>query len=222
MKLSTETLTILKNFSTLNQNIEFKKGNKLSTISSGKAVLAEATLKDNFPQDFCVYDLNQFLSVHAMFKDTAEIDFDNANIILNSGRNQVKYRLAAKEMILSPQKGITLPSVDCSFHMTADDYSSIATSSKILSSPHIAFTSDGDKVELVCFDAKNDSEHTNSIRIADGNGKTYRMVFLTENIKMLPGSYDVELSFAGIAHFKHVSGDVEYWVACEEKFTVID
>lgn len=83
MKLSNETLNVLKNFAGINSGIEFKTGNKLSTISSTKTVLAKATLKDQFPQDFCIYDLNQFLSVHSLGKDT-ELDFDTNNVIFKS------------------------------------------------------------------------------------------------------------------------------------------
>jgi hypothetical protein len=84
MKLTSETLSVLKNFASINQGIEFKKGNTIRTMSSGKTVLAKATLKDEFPQDFCVYDLNQFLSVHSMF-DNTEIEFDSNHVIFKSG-----------------------------------------------------------------------------------------------------------------------------------------
>ena len=60
MKLSTETIAVLKNFASINQGIEFKKGKKIKTISAGKTVLAEAHLTDEFPENFCIYDLNQF------------------------------------------------------------------------------------------------------------------------------------------------------------------
>ena len=91
MKLSNETLSVLKNFSGINQGIEFKKGNKLSTVSSGKTVLAQATIKDDIPQDFCVYDLNQFLSVHSMFKNGVELEFDESNVIFKGDRSKIKY-----------------------------------------------------------------------------------------------------------------------------------
>ena len=58
MKLSTETLNILKSFSAINNGIEFKQSNKLKTISPSRALLAEVTLKDTFPDSFCVEDLN--------------------------------------------------------------------------------------------------------------------------------------------------------------------
>jgi hypothetical protein len=221
MKLSNETLTVLKNFSSINQGIQFKKGKKLTTVSAGKTVLAQANLKDEFPQDFCVYDLNQFLSVHALFKDT-EIDFDESNIIIGNGRKSTKYRMTAKEMIVvPPEKEITLPSVDCSFTLTAEDYESVMKSANVLSSPHIGVVSDGEQVELQAFDAQDDSAHTFSIGVGEGNGTKYKIVFKAENIKLIPGSYDVQISFKGIAHFTNTKEDIQYWIAFEAKETKV-
>jgi hypothetical protein len=221
MKLSSETLTVLKNFSSINQGIQFKKGKKLTTVSAGKTVLAQANLKDEFPQDFCVYDLNQFLSVHSLFKDS-EIDFDDSNILIGNGRKRTKYRMTAKEMIVTPpEKEITLPSVDCSFTLTAEDYESTMKSASVLSSPHIAVVSDGDTVEIQTFDAQDNSAHTFSLDVGEGNGKKYSIVFKTENIKLIPGSYDVQISFKGIGHFKNTKEDIQYWIAFEAKETKI-
>lgn len=109
MKLSKETVDVLKNFASINSGIEFKTGNKIATISSSKTVLAKATLKDDFPQDFCVYDLNQFLSVYFLNKDP-EIDFDESNVIFKNGRSRTTYRKTAKHMIVTPpEKVLTLP-----------------------------------------------------------------------------------------------------------------
>jgi hypothetical protein len=178
MKLSNETLSVLKNFAGINSGIEFKKGNKLTTISSGKTVLAKATLKDEFPQDFCVYDLNQFLNIHSLNKDT-EIDFDDANIIFKSGRSKAKYRKTAKEMIVTaPDKALSLPTVDVSFTMTEEDYNSILKSANILQSPNIAVESSGGKIVLTAFSAVDDSAHTNSIEVADGNGSNFKILVL--------------------------------------------
>ena len=188
MKLSNDTLTILKNFSSINTGIEFKSGNVLSTISPGKTILAKATLKDTFPEDFCVYDLNQFLSVHSLNKDT-EIDFDDMNVIFKSGKSKIKYRKTAKEMIITPpDKELSLPSVDASFVLSEDTFSSIMKSASILQSPHIAVESVGGKLYISCFDAKDDSAHTNSIEISDSSTDDFKLVFFTENLKMIPGS----------------------------------
>jgi hypothetical protein len=219
MKLSNETLTVLKNFSSINQGLQFKQGTKLTTVSSGKTVLAQANLKDEFPQDFCVYDLNQFLSVHSLHKDS-DLSFDESNVIFKSGRSSTKYRKTAKEMIVTPpEKEITLPTVDVTFTLSEEDYANIMKVSSVLSSPHIAVESDGDAVQLVAFDAVDNSAHTNSIQVGEGNGKKYKIVFKTENIKLIPGSYSVEISFKGIGHFKNTKEDIQYWIAFEAKET---
>lgn len=217
MKLSNETLTVLKNFSTINQGIQFKAGKKLTTVSSSKTVLAQANLTDEFPEEFCIYDLNQFLSVHSLNKDT-ELAFDDANVIFQSGKSKIRYRKTAKDMIVTPpEKDITLPSEDCSFSLTAEDYNSIMNTARVLSSPHIGVKSDGEMVELVAFDAADNSAHTQAIQVGEGNGKKYTIVFKTENIKLIPGAYDVTISFKGIGHFKNTKEDIQYWIAFEAK-----
>jgi hypothetical protein len=219
MKLSNETLTVLKNFSSINQGIQFKQGKKLTTVSSGKTVLAQANLKDEFPQEFCIYDLNEFLSVHSLYKDS-EIDFTDSDVIFKAGKRSGNYRMTAKEMIVTPpEKEITLPSVDCQFTLTAEDYEAVMKATNVLSSPHIAVVSDGETVNIVSFDAGNNAAHTNTIEVGDGNGKVYSIVFKAENIKLISGAYDVKISFKGIGHFKNTKDDIQYWIAFEAKET---
>ncbi len=222
MKLSNETLTVLKNFAGINSGIEFKQGNKISTISSTKTVLAKATLKDEFPQDFCIYDLNQFLSVHSLSKDT-ELDFDSNNVIFKSGRSKTKYRMTAKNMIVSPpDKELKLPSVDAEFKLTQDDLTQALKNASVLQSPNLAFESDGQTVSVTVFNAKDDSAHTNTTIIHTvGENETeyqkFKAVFLVENFKMVPDTYYVEVSSAGLSSFRNESGDMQYFIAIEAK-----
>ena len=215
MKLSNETLTVLQNFAKLNSGIEFKQGNTIRTMSTGKNVLAKATLVDSFPHDFCVYDLPQFLLVYNLSKDT-EIDFDDSNVIFKFGRNKTKYRKSQKDTILvPPEKELALPSVDVSFTLTQEDFASILGTAAALQSPHIAVESDGEKIYLTACDAANDSAHTDSLEISKGDGNTYKMIFKLENIKMISGSYDVKISSKGVSHFKHKTLNVQYWISTE-------
>lgn len=218
MKLSNETLNVLKNFAGINSGIEFKTGNKLSTISSTKTVLAKATLKDDFPQDFCIYDLNQFLSVHSLGKDT-ELEFDSNNVTFKSGRSKTKYRMTAKNMIVSPpDKDLKLPSVDGSFQLKDEDLAQALKNASVLQAPNLAFESDGEKISVTVFNAKDDSSHTNTIEIGDAkDDKVFKAVFLTENFKMIPGTYNIDISSAGLAHFVNEAGDLEYFIAIEAK-----
>ena len=223
MKLSNETLSVLKNFAGINQGLQFKQGKQLSTISANKTVFATAVLKDEFPQEFCVYDLNQFLSVHShfqgLYKD-AEIDFDDVNVIFKSGRSKTNYRKTAKHMItIPPEKTVSLPSVDVSFVLTEEIYSAVLKSASLLGCPHVSVESDGEKIYITNFNAADDSAHTSSIEVSDGNGNKFKMVFLVDNLKMISGSYDVEISSKGIASFKNKNTELQYWVAIEAKFS---
>lgn len=218
MKLSTDTLSVLKNFASINQGIMFKKGNVLRTVSPQKNVMAEATVSDDFPTDFGVYDLNNFLSVLSLHKEEPSIDFQDNNVLISGlqGRSKIKYRFCAPHMIVvAPEKAITMPDPEISFELKAEDFEWIMKAASVLSSPCITIDSDGSKVFVSSYDPTNDAAHTDSLEIGDGNGTRYKMVFKLENIKMLPGSYDVKISSKGISHFKHKTVNVQYWIATE-------
>ena len=217
MKLSNETLTILKNFANINSGIFFKQGKKLSTVSPSKTILAEVELTDDFPQDFGIYDLNKFLSVLSLYKDNAELEFDSVNVTIGSGRTKTKYRMTDKTMIVAPpDKQLSLPSEDVVFTLTQDDLDWLIKTANVLQSPNVAVESDGDVVKLVMFDASNDSADISSIDLdVQPQGKRYKLVFKTENLKMIPGSYDVKISSKGISNFKNEKANLQYWIATE-------
>lgn len=215
MKLSNETVTVLKNFSTINSGLVFKQGSKLTTVSPSKTILAEANLSENFPQDFGIYDLNQFLSVMNLYSD-AELEIDETNVTFKSGRKSTKYRLTDKTMIVAPpDKQLSLPSTDVEFFLAEEDLGWLLKTASILQSPNVAVESDGITQTIKTFDASNDSASTNSLNVNEGNGKKYKMVFKTENLKLIPGSYDVKISSKGIAQFKNTKLDIQYWIAIE-------
>lgn len=220
MKLSDNTLAILKNFGNINSGIYLKKGKTVKTVSSHKNILAQATIEDEIPSDFGIYDLNEFLSVVSLHKDDLELEFDTKNVIISGrkGRSQIKYRFCEPTMIQTPpEKGITMPEVDISFELTAEDFRWILDAANVLGSPQIAVESDGDVVKIVTLDLANDAAHTESLELdTKGNGNKYRMIFKTENIqKIIAGSYEVSIAHKGISHFKNKKFPVEYWVTTE-------
>jgi hypothetical protein len=215
MKLSNETVNVLKNFSTINPGLKFRKGNKLSTMSQTKSILVEASVTEDFPQDFCVYDLPQFLSFLNMYGD-GELDVDNTNVTFKQGRRSTKYRLTSEnQIVVPPQKTLTLPSVDVEFFLSEEDLAWLVKSASMAQSPNVAVESNGDNMVLTTFDASDDSAHTNSCEVQEGNGQKYKLVFKTENLKLIPGAYDVQISSKGIAHFKNTKLDIQYWIAIE-------
>lgn len=217
MKLSEQTVNLLKNFSTINSGLYFTKGNTIRTMSPQKNVLCEAVVEDTFPQDFAVYDLNNFLSVLSLSKDS-DIEFTDTSAVIKclAGRSKINYRFTEKSMItVPPDKNLTLPSVDVKFTLTEDDLAWIMKTSSILSSPNVAVSSDGDTASIWCFDEKDSSQPTNSVDVGLPADKKYRLIFKTDNLKLIPGSYEVEISSKGIAHFKNTTKNIQYWIAIE-------
>ena len=219
MKLSDNTLSILKNFGTINQGIYFKKGKTLKTVSSHKNILVQANINEEVPADFGVYDLNNFLSVISLSSDpTFEFEDKNVVIVGNKGRSKTKYRFCEPTMIVTPpEKELSMPDPEITVELSSEDFSDIMRTAAVLSSPQVAVESDGKKVSLVTLDTANDSAHTNTLELGDGDGKVYKMIFKTENLsKVLPGSYTVNISSKGISHLKNKDVDLQYWITTEQ------
>jgi len=219
MKLSGETLSVLKNFGTINQGIFFKQGKTLKTVSSHKNILAEVTIKEEIPADFGVYDLNNFLSVVSLHKDDPSFEFDEKHVVIvgNKGRSKIKYRFCEPTMIVTPpEKQFVMPEAEIKFTFSSEDFDWVLRAASVLSSPHIAIESDGKKISIVTLDLQNDAAHTDALEIADGNGNKFKMIFKTENLtKVLPGVYEVAISSKGVSHFQHKNAPLQYWITTE-------
>jgi hypothetical protein len=220
MKLSNNTLAVLRNFGAINPGIHFKKGKTLKTVSSHKNILAEATIEEEVPADFGVYDLNNFLSVVSLHKDDTSFDFDNKHVMIigNGGRSKIKYRFCEPSMIVTPpEKELTMPDAEITLELTTEDFDWIMRAASVLSSPQVAVESDGSKINFITLDLQNDSAHTDALELSDGNGDKYRMIFKTENLtKLLAGTYEVKITSKGIAHFKNKNTPLQYWVTTEQ------
>lgn len=220
MKLSNETLGVLKNFGNINSGIFLKQGKVVKTVSSHKNILAQATIPDEIPSDFGIYDLNEFLSVVSLHKDDLSLDFDSKNIVISGrgGRSKIKYRSCESTMITTPpEKQIQMPDPEIQLELSSEDFRWVLDAANVLGSPQIAVQSDGSSVTLNTIDTANDSAHTESLTLeANATGNKYKMIFKTENIsKILPGSYTVSISSKGISHFKNTKSPVEYWITTE-------
>jgi hypothetical protein len=220
MKLSTDTLGILKNFGNINSGIYFKQGKTLKTVSSHKNILAQATIPDEIPSDFGIYDLNEFLSVVSLHKDDLSLDFDSKNLVISGrgGRSKIKYRSCEPTMITTPpEKQLQMPNAEIKFDLSAEDFRWILDAANVLGSPQISVESTGENVTINTVDVSNDSAHTESLTLdVAGTGAVYKMVFKTENLtKILSGSYTVSISSKGISHFKNTKTPIEYWITTE-------
>ena len=218
MKLSKHTLNMLKNFSDINMSIEIKEGNILRTVSVQKNILAQAELEDTFPQDFAIYELNRFLGAVSLFDDP-EFRFNGSSANIGTNTHSVDYVYCDPSMIVTPpEKNITFPDPEVKFTLSQDALSQIMKASNVLGTPEIAVEGGphpNDVIRLMALDVNNDSTDTFKVVLEERSDNKFRFVFKTENMKMLPGNYDVEISSKGISHFTMQGQKLQYWIATE-------
>ena len=219
MKLSDKTILLLKNFSSINQSILFKAGTKLRTMSVMKNILAEATIDEELPKDFGIYDLNQFLNGLSLHQ-SPELDFaKDEHVVINEGKMRSKYFFADPSVIVSPpEKEITLPSEDVSFSLASQQLEKLKKAASIYQLPDISAIGDGGVVKLVARDKKNDTSNDFSIVVGETD-KQFVFNFKEENLKIIPGSYDVVVSSKLLSRFTAQNYELTYYIALEPDST---
>ena len=219
MKLSESTLSLLKNFSTINQSILFKQGSKLRTISVMKNILAEATITEEIPKDFGIYDLNQFLNGLSLHQ-SPELDFvNNGHVVIKEGRMRSKYFFADPNVIITPpEKAIDLPSEDVAFELSTDQLDKLLKAAAIYQLPDLSAVGGNGVVKLLVRDKKNDTSNDFSIVVGETDA-TFSLNFKVENIKILPGTYDVVMSKKLLSRFVSRDYNLKYYIALEPDST---
>ena len=219
MKISDKTLTLLKNFSNINQSILFKQGKELRTISVMKNILAEATIEEDVPKDFGIYDLNQFLNGLALHQKPG-LDFENESyVVIKEGRMRSKYFFADPKVIVTPpEKEITLPSEDVAFTVSTDQLDKLLKAAAIYQLPDLSAVGGDGVVKLLVRDKKNDTSNDFSIVVGETDA-TFSLNFKVENIKILPGTYDVVMSKKLLSRFVSKDYNLKYYIALEPDST---
>ena len=219
MKLSDKTISVLKNFSSINQSILFKEGSKLRTISVMKNILAEATVTEEFMKDFGIYDLNQFLnglSLHG----SPKLDFANDGyVVIREGKSRSKYFFADPNVIVTPpEKAIQLPSEDVCFELTTDQLEKLLKASSVYQLPDLCAVGENGVVKLVVRDKKNETSNDFAIVVGETENE-FCFNFKVENIKVLPGTYEVVVSQKLLSRFTSKNHDLTYYIALEPDST---
>lgn len=221
MELSDNTLQVLKNFSTINQNVMIRGGNTIKTISEARNVLATAVVDVDFPQDFGIYDLNEFIGVLGLV-DTPRLKFDTEYVTVSdsTGRSKVKYFFSPEETLTTPQKDINMPDADVKFTLDNDTLNKLKRAASALGHNEVTISGNNGVLSLSVVESQNSTSNAFSIDIDGEFGNaTFNFVLNISNLKILPGDYDVAISSKLISNFKHKEQNVNYWIALEKTST---
>ena len=223
MKLSEHTISVLKNFASINQNLVIREGSELQTMSAMKNIVARSGVEENFPKEMAIYDLNEFLAALSLFTSPV-LEFDEQYVTIkeeSNPTNSLKYFYSDPSVVQSPSKTITMPSEDITFELSSDDLSKMKRASAVIGAPDMVpeNTDEPFKSILNAIDKKNDTANNYSLDISTNGDGQFKFYFKVENLKLMDGSYDVSVSSRNISNFKSKNSDVEYWIALEPEST---
>jgi len=220
MKLSKQTLDVLRNFATINQNILIQPGTKLSTRTVAKNIFATAEVpsSDEFDTEFGIYNLSEFLGVVSLFTDP-DISISHNVITISEGKNVLRYVCANKEILDYPESNVKMPSKDASFELSEEVLKALLKAGAVLGSTDLLLSSDGNTITASVVDPQNPSSNTYSVEVGSSPRK-FTVYIKLENLKMPAGIYDVSLSERKLAHFKSKTVDYDIYIGCEKKPTV--
>ena len=218
MKLSDHTIEVLKNFATINQNLVIKEGSTLSTMSAMKNIVAKADVEESFDKEVAIYDLNEFLASISLFTSPI-LDFKEGFVTIqeeNSPKNSLKYFYSDPSVVTSPNKTITMPSKEVSFTLNGENLNKLKRAAGVIQAPDLVLEKKDADVFLTVKDKKNDTANTFSVDVdTTTEGSNFKFYYKVENLKVMEGNYDVEISSKNISHLKSTNKDVEYWAALE-------
>ena len=215
MKLSNETREILKNYATINSNLLVNQGNKIATMSQMKNIVSIAPLPDTFETEFAIYDLNEWLSAMSLFNNP-ELDFGENSVRIWEGYQSLKYFYSDPTVVTTPKSDISFPESDASFTLTKDTFNQVLKAASVLNAPDMVLdTGDVGIMLLRVSDRKNDTSNNFSIEVGEGAKPNQKFFFKVENLKLLSGDYEVEVSTKGISKFKNINKNIEYYIALE-------
>lgn len=216
MKLSQKTISLLKNFATINPSIVFEEGTRLRTISEIKNVLADADIEENIPATFGIYDLNKFLGVVSNFDEPVlDIQDKYVNVTGEGSRQKFKFFFSDPANLTAPKADLNLPGEDITFELSASDLSAIKRAAQTLGAKDLVIEpTDNDELNLTITDLKDNTANSSTLTIPGAYSKdSFKIIINTDNLKMIPGDYSVAIS--GKILTKFASDDVTYYIAVE-------
>ena len=217
MKLSSNTMNILKNYATINQNLVIKEGKEITTMSAMKNIVARAEVEEEFPQEVAIYDLNEFLSALSLFK-SPNLEFQDTYVNIteeNNPKTSLKYFYSDPSVVTTPSKMITMPSNEVTFTLESATLSNITKAAAVIGSADLVLENSNGTPSLTVKDKKNDTANSYSMGVETKGEGNFSFFFKVENLKLIDGKYTVEVSSKNISHMKNESTPIEYWIALE-------
>lgn len=230
MKISPQTLQILKNFMGLNAMFisDGQTPNMIRTISQNGNIVALAKIPEDVP-NFQVHDLSEFLRAVDLVEDP-DFEFHDDHVVMSQGRTKIRYQYCSPQVIdPKPPKGVRFPAADVTFNISKVEFAKLMKASAALSLQCIVFTRVGDQIVAALEGKANESKKNQfALNLESeivGDGEDFRAIFVADNFKFIGGDvYKVELSKHKLSRWSTSLGttdqfSIEYVVGMQAEST---
>jgi len=222
MNISENTMQILKNYGTINPNFIARKGNTITTVSEAKNILSSCNIEEQFEQDMGIYDLNEFLNVLSLV-DQPKLDMEEKWCTVKdaTGRSKVKYFFTDSEMLTAPtekmiENASNMTDFAATFDLDNETLSKVKRAAGALGHSSMKIEWINDSIQLTVFDTENPTSNSFTIEVPGSAESNGNWVININNLKIVPGDYEVKVSNKNISNFIHKEKPIQYWIALEK------
>jgi hypothetical protein len=218
MKLTKETLAILKNFASINGNIRVQEGSYLKTISVARNVFATATISETFPKEFCLYDLGGFLNCVTLFDDEANLEFGDNAVLITTNNTKIEYRYSSPNIVVYPEHDPDFSDApDVEFSLTADELAKLNKGAAAVNGDTIKIATKGSEVVL---EALDNGTTVNTFKMAVSVDKDLpdgEFYLKRSNMGFMADGYEIYLWKDKFSKFVGSTIPVTYFVSLEKQ-----
>lgn len=219
MKITDKTLDIFKNFAGINSGMILKKGTKQSTIAPDDAIYVEATLTDDFPSDFGLYELPKFLTNLSLL-ESPELEF-GGNVVEMRDKDglTLTYRGCSPELIHAPSEkaaALKIDNPDVSLALSVSQIQKLLKVAAVNTFTHLTIFGSNGKLGVKVSDRASDTSNTGVMELGEWTQNTdFECVFKVEQLKIIPQNYNVTIMKDSFAIFQNQDNTLKYVIALE-------
>jgi hypothetical protein len=223
MKLSENTLAVLKNCSAIEKSSDHKSmvlkaGNRQLHINSGKDILIDAILDEEIPVEYGIYDIDHFLSnIRLLGGKDADLSFEDKKVVI-TGTNgfKVDYYGCDVSLLSQIKKSVENFQPDVSFIFRNTSYQDLIRISSINSFNRVSFIGDDEGLRMESFNETSNNVATLKL----DNTKfepSFSANFKLDSLTLIPVDYNVEINFQGISRFTSLDGKIKYYIMLQKQ-----
>ena len=217
MKISTNSMLVLKNFSQINNSLFVNESNVLKTMSNSGSIIAVYDSEETF-SDFAIYDMNELLSIISLFKlEDIDFDFTSEELIIKAGKNQIKYKYTEADLIpysdniKHSDKYKAFSKFNGNFSLSSQEIEKLQKASSIMKLKEMSVTINDDVCKISLND--NDNPLSNNFDLEVPGEGDIEINVNVDNFQLVSGNYDISVANNTLLKFQHTELPLIYFVS---------